>query len=328
MLEQTNTDIIVVGSLNMDLVVTTARLPSAGETVAGYTFKTFGGGKGFNQAMAASRAGASTVMIGKLGQDDFGNELEAALQQENIIATHVTRCPDPKISTGIAVITVDRAGRNSIVVVPGTNFELNETDIDVAAQIFQKAKILLLQLEVPLTVCQHAAQIARQYGLKVMLTPAPVPATPLPATLLANLDWLILNETEVRQLADLHCPPLPSDLDETEVARQLLQTTGLASIIVTLGERGAVWVTSERTEFSPAFQVMTVDTTAAGDTFAGALAAALAQNSPPVAALRFANAAAALSVTLAGAATSIPAAPAIKAFLEASLSTNSRNMPQ
>ncbi len=309
-------DIIVVGSLNMDLVVTTARLPGEGETVAGRTFNTFWGGKGFNQAVAASRAGVSTAMIGKLGQDDFGNELEAALRRENIVATHVTRCPDPKISTGVAVITVDGAGHNSIVVVPGTNFELSEADIDAAAPIFQKAKILLLQLEVPLKVCQHAARIARQNGLKVILTPAPVPNAPLPNTLLANLDWLVLNETEVRQLADLHCLSLPSDLDETNVARQLLRVTGLAAIIITLGERGAVWVTPARAEFSPAFQVMTVDTTAAGDTFAGSLASALVQNLSPTAALRFANAAAALSVTQPGAITSIPTTQAIEVFLK------------
>lgn len=316
-----STDVVVVGSLNLDLVTTTLRLPLTGETLLGQSFGTFVGGKGFNQAVAASRTGSRVGMIGKLGQDSFGNTLANALQQEGIGASYVTRCADPQISTGVATIIVDTGGNNSIVVVPGANFQLNGVDVTEAAPLIQQTKVLLLQLEVPLPICQQAAKLAHEAGVKVILTPAPVPNEPLPLALLSSLDLLVLNEIEVQQLAQLYQKSLPTELDEVEAARQLLAATqkvgaNLQAVVVTLGERGSVWVTAEQNYFVTGFTVAAVDTTAAGDTFTGALATALSQSLAIPAALRFANAAGALAVTRKGAAPSIPTAAEISSFMQ------------
>jgi ribokinase len=309
-------DIVVVGSLNIDLVVRAKRLPQSGETVAGQSFETFSGGKGFNQAVAAKRTGSRVAMIGKIGQDEFGLRLRSALQNEAIEANHVTECRDPHTSTGTALITVDSHGLNQIVVVGGANFAWDSQEIEKASALIQKAKLLLLQLEVPVPICIQAAQLAQQHGVKVMLTPAPVPTEPLPAALLANLDILILNETEAQQMALLHTGVSSEGLDEIGTAQLLLKAltqnrdekaekTG-KTVITTLGERGALLVTEKEAQFSPSIPVTPVDTTAAGDTFAGALAAALCQGQDSAAALHFANAAGALAVTKRGASTSIP----------------------
>jgi ribokinase len=312
-------DVVVVGSLNVDLVVRAKRLPQAGETVAGQSFETFSGGKGFNQAVAAKRTGSRVAMIGKVGQDQFGLRLRSALQNEAIVSNHVTECSDPHTSTGTALITVDAQGRNQIVVVPGANFAWDSQEIEKASTLIQKAKMLLLQLEVPVSICIQAAQLAQQHGVKVMLTPAPVPTEPLPAALLANLDILILNETEAQQMAPLHTGISSEGLDEIGTAQLLLKAltqhqvekaekiggTGKA-VITTLGERGALLVTENEAQFSASIAVTPVDTTAAGDTFAGALAAALCQGQDSAAALHFANTAGALAVTKRGASDSIP----------------------
>jgi ribokinase len=332
--------IVVAGSLNMDLVVGATRLPQAGETVAGLSFATFEGGKGFNQGVAARRAGGEVAFIGKLGQDAFGDRLATALATEGINTAGVTRVPDQSISTGVASITVDAAGANTIVVVPGANFEFSPTDLDSVVGAFDEAGALLLQLEIPLAVCEKAAQLARQKGARVILTPAPVPAHPLPPGLLGSLDLLALNETEVFLMAALAAgngdeipqrvapeqvapeqvaPEQVAPEDEIAAARRLLGQPGRpgpAAVVVTLGERGAAWVTSGEVFIVPGFPVRPVDTTAAGDSFTGALAFALVQGLPPQEVLRFANAAGALAVTRAGAYPSIPTNAEINRLLD------------
>jgi ribokinase len=313
--------IVVVGSLNMDLVVSATRLPLPGETVAGRRFATFEGGKGFNQAVAARRAGGSVAFVGKLGRDAFGDRLAAALTAEGIDPTGVTRCADPAVSSGVAAITVDASGGNTIVVVPGANFEFSPADLEQAAALFQEAGTLLLQLEIPLAVCEKAAQLAKQAGARVILTPAPVPSQPLPPGLLASLDLLVLNETEVKLMAGF-LPGQPAAPDEIEAARNLigqptLDRPGPSAVVVTLGERGVVWVSAAEVISAPGFIVKPVDTTAAGDSFTGALAVALDQGYPVSEALRFANAAGALAVTRQGAYPSIPTALEINRFLRA-----------
>jgi ribokinase len=311
--------IVVAGSLNIDLVVSTARLPQPGETVAGRHFATFEGGKGFNQAVAARRAGGEVAFVGKLGADAFGDRLAAAMAAEGIDAAWVTRCQDPQISTGVASITVDALGYNTIVGVPGANFEITPADLGNAASVFQTAAVLLLQLEIPLEICQQAAQLAKQAGAKVILTPSPVPSQPLPSSLLASLDLLILNETEVILMAGL-LPAAPVPKDEIDAAHYLLgkpdlNLPGPLAVVVTLGERGVVWVSATEVISVPSFQVEPVDSTAAGDSFTGALAFALSQDYSIREALRFANAAGALAVTRPGAYPSIPTAQDIKQFL-------------
>lgn len=314
-------DVVVVGSLNADLVVTGERLPKPGETVAGQSFQTFTGGKGFNQAVAASRAGSKVAMVGKLGQDAFGDLLEEALHQENLPVDTVTRCNNAAISTGVAVITVAANGKNTIVVVPGANFAWLDSDLQNASAVIEQAKILLLQLEIPIEVCQKVAQQAHAAGATVVLTPAPVPLQPLPSTLLTNLDWLVLNETEVRELARIYQVSYAADAADVEVAQALLTLFGQSGpsvIVVTQGEKGVAWVTAGEAINVAAFSVEAVDTTAAGDTFTGALAAAFCRNLPIAEALSFANAAGALAVTKAGATASIPRLPEIEAFLQKS----------
>jgi ribokinase len=322
---QTNPQVLVVGSLNIDLVCNIPHLPREGETVMGSAFNTFVGGKGFNQAVAARRSGSTVGIVGKLGQDAYGKLVTKALIEENINDNGVTCCIDNKVSTGVAMIMVDRQGNNIITVVPGTNFRLDAGDIEASRSLIQKAKVVLLQLEIPLESCLRAARLAHDAGAKVILTCAPVPTAPLPAELLALVDILVLNEIELQQLAQLHFSAVDINphADEETTAYRLLNSqkirtdtqAGPKAILVTLGARGALWVSATENRRVAGFAVEVVDTTAAGDTFTGALATALAAGNSVQDALGFANAAAALTVTKAGASNSIPNAVEIEKLL-------------
>lgn len=291
--------VVVLGSANMDLVATAERLPGRGETVAGGTFRLVPGGKGANQAVAAARAGGTVRFAGAVGDDDLGRRVLAGLAAAGVDTAAVTRAVGP---TGTAHITVDAAGDNTIVVVPGANGTLTALAPAHAAAI-DGADTLLLQLELPLSLVCEAAAYARARGVRVVLTPAP--ARPLPDGLLADVDLLVPNEHEATILAGTP--------DPDAAVRRLAER---CDVVLTLGARGAVHAAAGAEPVAvPAFPVTAVDTTAAGDTFVGVLAAALADGTAMAGALRRATAAAALSVQRPGASDSAPTAAEIDAFL-------------
>ncbi|MDQ7820345.1 MAG: ribokinase [Armatimonadota bacterium] len=292
--------IAVVGSANMDLVVTAPRLPQVGETVIGGTFATFPGGKGANQAVAAARLGASVAMVGRVGADAFGRALRDGLAAEGVDVRHLRE--DPQASTGVALITVDQAGRNTIVVASGANMRVSADDVEAARDVLAASQVVLLQLEVPVPVVLHAARLASEAGCRVILDPAPAPADPLPESLYRLLTVINPNEVEARALTGVD----PADADGARRAADTLLARGCRAAVIKLGERGSYVAADGVRELAPAVPVQAVDTTAAGDAFAAALAVALAEGRDLRGAVRFATVAAAVSVTRAGAQPSMP----------------------
>jgi ribokinase len=298
--------VAVVGSINMDLVVRVPRFPIAGETILGGVFQTIPGGKGANQAVAARRLGAAVTMIGRVGGDAFGGLLKRNLAQEGISTDRLT--VDDEQATGVALITVETSGENTIIVVPGANGQMTTADIEAAQPLITGADILLMQLEIPLPVVQYAAALAQAAGVTLILNAAP--AQPLPPALLAAIDYLIVNEVEAGLLAGTVTAP-PED------AARALQVQGVQAVVVTLGAEGSVLVNQDGTSVAaPSFAVRPVDTTAAGDAFAGAFAVALAAGMAPEQALRWGNAAGALAVTRVGAQPSLPTRQEVDEFLK------------
>jgi len=301
-------NVLVVGSSNTDMIIRVPRIPRPGETVLGGEFSMAAGGKGANQAVAAARAGGRVTFIARVGDDDFGARALAAFEAEGIDTRFVVRAPASP--SGIALITVDERGENSISVASGANALLSAADVAAAGDAFAAADIVLVQLESPLATVEAAVRKAGEKGVPVVLNPAP--ARPLDDGLLARVSVLTPNEHEAELLAGV---PVRDEEGAREAAARL-RTRGPAAVIVTLGERG-VFASSPGFEgFVPAFKVDPVDTTAAGDVFNGALAVALAEKLPLAEALRFAQAAAAISVTRPGAQPSAPARAEILALLE------------
>jgi ribokinase len=302
--------VAVVGSLNMDLVIRSARIPRPGETILGGDFHTVPGGKGANQAVAAARLGAHVSMVGRVGDDAFGRELLDSLSADGVDHAHVLR--DAASATGVALIVVDDAGQNSIVVASGANMQLTPPDIDAAAASITSADLLLLQLECPLETVIYAAQLARTHDVTVLLNPAP--ARPLPGELLGTVDLLVPNESETAILAGMAV----GNQEEAVVAAGALREAGVGTIILTLGERGALLAQEGRNLSLPAFDVDPVDTTAAGDAFVAGLAVALAEGRSLDEAVYWGNAAGALATTKLGAQTSLPARQDLQQFLATS----------
>lgn len=290
--------VTVVGSLNMDLIVLSPRIPQPGETIIGTGFRTAPGGKGANQAVAAAQLGAQVSMIGSVGADTFADSLLENLASAGVDRRFVTR--DQGNPTGVALIVVDDRGENSIVVASGANMHLKPADLESAEGAIAQADVLLLQLEVPLDTVTRAAEIARKHQVTVVLNPAP--ARTLPKKLLSLVDFLIPNETETALLSSM---PV-SNQDEIETAAASLRALGVGNVILTLGERGALLTAAGNSEFYPAFEVNPVDTTAAGDAFMGAFAVALGEGLSIPDAIRFGNAAGALATTRLGAQPSLP----------------------
>lgn len=295
-------NIVVVGSLNMDLVVCSPRHPQPGETLLGSEFHTFPGGKGANQAVAAARLGGHVKMIGCVGEDAFGNALLQALSKDGVDTRHVGRLE--RVPTGVTLITVDAAGQNAIVVVPGANGELSPPDLLAAGSAFEGASVVVMQLEIPLLTVAYAADLAHRAGARVVLNPAP--AQPLDAALLKRVDVLIPNQPEAALLTGA--------ASAGESARRLM-AWGVGSVIVTLGADGVLVVESESQTYIPAHRVSAVDTTAAGDAFVGAFAVALFEGHSTREAAMWGNAAGALAVTRPGAQPSLPARAELEKLL-------------
>jgi ribokinase len=298
--------VLVIGSLNMDLVATCARLPAPGETVAGTGFASIPGGKGANQAVAAARLGARVHMAGSVGADAFGAELRAGLAAAGVETTHVATVPGP---TGTALIAVDAAGANQIVVVPGANAATDPALIDHALAAVPGPGILLLQHEIPPQSVAHALRAGRARGWFVVLNPAP--ARPVPAELMGAIDLIAPNESEAALLLG---HPLPTAEDAAAGARALV-AAGARAALITLGGAGAVYADPAGLRWQRAIPVQPVDTTGAGDAFLGALACVLATDGKIDEAMGFATAAAALSVARPGSQASLPARVDVEAFI-------------
>jgi len=299
--------ITVVGSLNMDLVARAPRIPEPGETIIGTGFRTAPGGKGANQAVAAARLGAQVSMVGRVGVDAFAGQLLDNIAAAGVDHTFVVQ--DSEAATGVALIVVDDAGQNSIVVASGANMRLVPADVDAAEAVISSADVLLLQLESPLETVTRAAELAHAHGVRVILNPAP--ARSLPAALLSIVDVLVPNEGETALLTGL---PVGSDA-EAEAAAAALRDIGVGTVILTLGQRGAILASEKGTQLLPAFDVSPVDTTAAGDAFVGGFAVALAEGRTLAEAVRWGNAAGALATTKLGAQPSLPTRRALEEML-------------
>jgi ribokinase len=304
---QARATVAVVGSSNTDMILRVPKLPGPGETVLGGLFSTAAGGKGANQAVAAARAGGQVTFVARVGADSLGSEALAGFRRERINVRHIGR--DAGQPSGVALILVGADGENSIGVASGANMRLSARDITAARAALSFAKVVLLQLEVPLAAVLAAARTASRAGAQVILNPAP--ARPLPDGLLRRVSLLTPNESEASLLTGIRVDSAAS----AERAANALLRRGARGVIVTLGAKGALVACGGESYQVPGFRVRAVDTTAAGDVFNGALAVRLAEGAPLAECVRFAHAAAALSVTRLGAQPSIPTRRQIEALL-------------
>jgi ribokinase len=299
--------IVVVGSAGIDLTVRSEHIPAIGETVIGGTSHQAGGGKGANQAVAAARVGAKVAFVGRVGSDDFGDKVLAGLKRDAIDVRSVTR--DGKAATAIAFIFVGAKGENSIAVASGANLRLAPRHVRAAKALFRPGRVLLVQLETPLAPLQAALALARKARMPVVLNPAPARA--LPNALLRQIDYLTPNEHEAEALTGIR---VRSDAAAARAA-QALRRRGARTVLVTLGARGVFVSSEELRRRVPAFKSKPIDTTAAGDIFSGAFAVAIAEGMPLLQSVRFAQAAAAISVTRLGAQSSAPTRAEIERLL-------------
>ncbi|MDR1552748.1 MAG: ribokinase [Prevotellaceae bacterium] len=290
--------ILVVGSSNTDMVIKTEHLPRPGETVIGGTFFMNPGGKGANQAVTVARLGGQAIFICKTGSDVFGHQAHQLFEEEGIDTSYILF--DSKNPSGVALITVDANAENCIVVASGSNANLLREDVAKAKEVIDEADIILMQLEIPMETVEFVAKIANEKNKKVILNPAP--AQPLSAELISNLYIITPNETESEMISGI---TITDDESAFEAAKKIADM-GVDNVIITMGDRGALVHNKTTSKIIDAYKVKAIDTTAAGDVFNGALAVALAENRSIVDAVRFACKTAAISVTRAGAQSSVP----------------------
>ncbi len=300
-------NIVVIGSSNVDMIAKVEHLPKPGETVGGAVFSQAFGGKGANQAVAAQRAGGAVSFISCLGNDMLGRSMQQALSGEGMLMDHVWL--EDKVPTGTALILVEESGENCIAVAPGANHQLTPARIDEARIAIAGAELILLQMEIPLDTVTYVLELAGSLGKKVLLNPAP--AQKIEPHLLKRLHILVMNETETEIMTGMKA----STQEEIASAAETLIKNGTEVVVITLGARGAYYATRREQQWIKAYPVKPVDTTAAGDVFCGALAAALYHDKKLADAMKFASAAAALSTTRLGAQPSAPTEQEIRKFL-------------
>ncbi|MEH7383759.1 ribokinase [Bacillus sp. JJ1533] len=299
-------DIVVIGSLNVDMVVNVKERPEWGETVLGHGFFTGNGGKGGNQAYAASKLGASVAMLGCVGEDIFGEQLLKGLNEVGVDTSHIEKIHG--VSSGVAVISVNEDGENSIIVSPGANDYLTPEYVRKHEQVIREAKLVMMQLEIPLETVLDVANIAQTHNVPLMLDPAP--AQKLPDELYKKVTYLVPNESELGIVADAQI----SDVESAKTAGTKLLKKGADTVFAKLGGKGVVVLRENETFFVEPQTVTVVDTTAAGDAFAGALATALVSGKSLNEATEFANTVGALTVTKKGAQASMPTLEETKDF--------------
>lgn len=298
-------NICVIGSLNMDLVVNVDTMPKPGQTIIGSNFKEVPGGKGANQAVAMARLNGNVSMIGKVGEDGFGQTLINSLKNDKVDTTYIQTA---KGATGVALITVDKNAQNSIVVSPGSNFEVKEDDIDNNIEAIKNSDIVVLQLETPLNTIKYALNKAKELNKYTILNPAP--AVKLDDEIIKNVDLLTPNETELEIISGVSI----ETEEDIQKAAQIMIEKGVKELIVTLGSKGSLYINKEKSMFKKAYKVEAVDTTAAGDSYTGALAVALSQDKNIEDAMDFASKVGALSVLKEGAQSSLPTLEDVKNF--------------
>ena len=298
-------NICVIGSLNMDLVVNVDKMPQPGQTIIVSNFKEVPGGKGANQAVAMARLNGNVSMIGKVGEDGFGQTLINALKNDKVDTTYIKTT---KGATGVALITVDNNAQNSIVVSPGANFEVKEEDIDNNIEAIKNSDIVVLQLETPLNTIKYALKKSKELNKYTILNPAP--ALKLDDEIIKNVDLLTPNETELEIISGVSI----ETEEDIQKAAQIMIEKGVKELIVTLGSKGSLYINKEKSIFKKAYKVEAVDTTAAGDSYTAALAVALSKDQSIEEAMDFASKVGALSVLKEGAQSSLPTLEDVENF--------------